>query len=165
MKGAYGGNYFNVLAEPPAEALRRLRPGYRVIDRSRIGDTAWARLAFFIRTPIATRFVVIQYGVNDAGSGYLYARPLKTMVTHVQRAGKTAIVTGPSRGAIKNWDTYHDIARKVAMETGAAFADWGAVEFSQADMGDPIHPGQAYSLRLVRQLVATLDRLAPECMP
>ncbi len=165
MEGGYGGNFVDRLPERPAAALRRIRPAYTIADYSQIGDTALARLGNFLNGPIPMRIVVIQYGVNDAGSSYPYESPLRALVARVKSLGKTPIVTGLSRGAIANRDAYDDIARKVAKDTGTEFADWGAAAFDPAEMADPIHPGQLYSLRLVQQLAAALDRVAPECRP
>lgn len=161
----HGGTVGGRLFEPPAAALERLRPMYRVVDRSSNGDYVLLRLPSFLADQIDTRFVVIEHGINDGGNGFDYREPLRSMVQRVKALGKTPIVTGLSRvrGAPPFRETYDALARQVAQEEGAIFADWGAAPYSDADMADDVHPAQAYSTRLVDKLVRALDAAAPEC--
>ncbi|MFH0134835.1 GDSL-type esterase/lipase family protein [Variovorax sp. VaC1] len=154
------------IKEPPAMGLVRLRPLVTVTDRSVPGDFALKRLPFLLSDPITTRFVVIEHGLNDAGNGFEYEKPLRSMVQRVKALGKVPIVTGLSRvkeGWVDQRDAYDAIASRVAKEEGATFANWGAVPFSPDDMADAVHPAQPYSTRLTEQLARTVDGLAPEC--
>jgi lysophospholipase L1-like esterase len=166
LYGTYGTTPTNRLPEPPAAAIKRLRPAYTVVDRSSPGDFVNLRLPTFRRDVIDTRFVVIEHGMNDAGNRFDYAEPLRSMIRGVKALGKTPIVTGLSRprsGEVSTRDAYDRIARDVAAEEGVIFADWGAVAMNDADLQDALHPGQDYSHRLAEQLVSALDRAAPEC--
>lgn len=162
------GSFFpaSKLAEVPAAALTRMRPMYRVVDKTVPGNSVQMRMSGFLSEQFDTRFVVIQFGINDGGNGFDYREPLRTLVQRVKALGKTPIVTGLShvRGAPAWRDSYDALARQVAEEEGAIFADWGAAAFDPADMADDVHPAQAYSLRLVEQLVRALDKAAPECV-
>ncbi|WP_057607283.1 SGNH/GDSL hydrolase family protein, partial [Variovorax paradoxus] len=163
LHGGYGGNLR--LAEPPAAALKRLRPRYTVDDRSANGETATARAAGFANEKRAARFVVIAHGLNDAALSLPVEAPLRSMIATAVREGRVVIVTGLSRQRIPvpGRDQYDAAIRKVALETGAGFADWGAEEFRAAEMADILHPAGAYSQRLSMRIVQTLDRLAPDC--
>ena len=151
--------------EPPAAMLKRLRPAYTVIDNSESGSTATRRAPAFSTAPLTTHFVVLQHGINDAMSGQPYEPALRRMVAHVQAEGRTPVITGLSRQThtATGRDAADAVARKVAAETGALFADWGAVSFKPAEMADVLHPAPAYSERLVARIVTMLDKAAPEC--
>lgn len=153
------------IAEPPAAAIQRLRPAYRVVDRSVAGDNAQQRMPSMLNESIDTHIVVLEQGLNDAGNALPYEAPLRAMVQRVKALGKKPIVTGISQAkvAVANRDAYDAIARRVATEEGATFADWGAVPVVAADMADDVHPAQAQSTRLVEQLMKALDQVAPEC--
>ena len=163
--GAYGMN--QRLAEPPAAVLKRMRPAYTVIDNSAGGSTASQRAPAFVKMPVETRFVVLEHGLNDGLFGKDLAPALRSMVAHVKAEGATPIVTGLARQPLpaKRRDASDAIARQIALETGALFADWGAVPYEANEMADVLHPGPAYSLRLAERLVAVLDAAAPECIP
>jgi len=130
------------------------------------GDSAYRHVQQFLRFPLSSRIVVLQYGINDAGQGYAYEPALAAMVDHVIAEGRVPLITGLSRvreGAVPRRDAYDAIARHVAQSRQVVFADWGAVPFDPADMADPVHPGPRYAERLTRQLAQALDRVAPEC--
>ena len=162
LHGAFTGGS---LAEVPAAALKRLRPAYRVVDRTQSGNYVNLRLPTFLAEPADTRFVVLQFGLNDGGQGMDYREPLRSMVQRVKAQKLTPMITGLSRvrGAPPWRDAYDELARQVASEEGAIFADWGAAAYADGDMADDLHPAQAYSTRLVEQLVKALDAAAPEC--
>jgi hypothetical protein len=163
LHGSYANN--QRFDEPPAAMLRRLRPAYTVIDNSAPGTTAAQRAPVFSTAPLTTHFVVLQHGINDGQFGQPYEPALRRMVAHVQAEGRTPVITGLSRQThpLLGRDAADDIARRVAGETGALFADWGAVSFKPAEMADVLHPAPAYSERLVARIVSLLDRAAPEC--
>jgi lysophospholipase L1-like esterase len=166
LHGGFGASLTNRIEEPPAAALKRIRPAWKIADYSTPGDSAHKRLPTFVLQPMPARVVVLQYGINDAGNGYRYEPALRGMVDYVQAAGKTSIVTGLSQvkaDRLPLRDGYDAAARRVAQEEGVLFADWGAARFDTADMVDDIHPRQPYSTRLVERLVLALDQVAPEC--
>jgi len=166
LYGGFGASLANRIKEPPAAALKRIRPAWTIADYSVPGDSAHKRLPTFVMQPMPARVVVLQYGINDAGNGYPYEPALRGMVDYTQAAGRTAIVTGLSQvkgGNAPPRDNYNAIARRVASEESVMFADWGAVRFDPADMADDIHPLQPYSTRLVERLALALDAVAPEC--
>lgn len=153
------------IPEPPAAAIERLRPAYVVTDRTQHGGSAHLQLEAFLNDTFDSHVVVIQFGINDAAHGYEYETPLRAMVRRVKATGRVPVVTGLSRiiGRTKSRDEYNEVARKVASEEGAVFADWGEAAFGEWDMQDVVHPAQAYSTRLVERLVQALDVAAPEC--
>ncbi|KAF1069620.1 SGNH/GDSL hydrolase family protein [Variovorax sp.] len=163
LHGGYGGNLR--LAEPPAAALKRLRPRYTIDDRTANGETATTRAASFASEKREARFVVIGHGINDAALSLPVEAPLRSMIATAMREGRVVIVTGLSRQRIPvpGRDKYDAAIRKVAQDTGAGFADWGAEEFRANEMADILHPAGAYSQRLSMRIVQTLDRLAPDC--
>jgi hypothetical protein len=163
LYGAYNNN--QRFDEPPAAMLKRMRPAYTVLDNSVAGSTAAQRAPGFSSTPLTTHFVVLQHGINDGQFGQPYEPALRRMVAHVQAQGRTPVITGLSRQThpAPGRDAADNIARRVAGETGALFADWGAVSFKPAEMADVLHPAPAYSERLVGRIVALLDQAAPEC--
>lgn len=166
LYGGFGSSMSNRIKDPPAIALKRIRPAWTVADHSVPGDSAHKRVPSFVLQPMPARVVVLQYGINDAGNSYPYEPALRAMVDYVQAAGKTAVVTGLSQVKADRMplrDDYNATARRVAGEEGVAFADWGAVRFDPNDMADDIHPLQPYSSRLVERLAQTLDTIAPEC--
>jgi hypothetical protein len=153
------------LPESPAALLRRMRPAYTVTDNSASGSTAFARAPEFAKTPVTTRFVVLEHGINDAQFGKPYEPALRGMVAHVKAAGRIPLITGLSRQPLpsRGRDAHDQTARRVAADTGSLFVDWGAVAFKPREMADVLHPGPAYSARLMARLVAVLDMAAPEC--
>ncbi|MGJ7500102.1 SGNH/GDSL hydrolase family protein [Variovorax sp. ZT5P49] len=155
------------IAEPPAAAIQRMHPAYRVVDRSVAGDNAQMRMPVMVNDAIDTHIVVIEQGINDAGNSLPYEAPLRAMVQRAKALSKLVVVTGISQAAVAvaNRDAYDAIARRVAAEEGVTFADWGAVPVVIADMADDVHPAQAQSTRLVEKLVKALDQVAPECKP
>jgi lysophospholipase L1-like esterase len=170
LHGGYagGGEVVQRLAEPPADAIKRLRPAYDITDFSKNGDAAVGRVNSLVNEIPPGRVVVIEHGVNDAGSiaPADYTLAMRTMLQRVKSLGKVAIVTGLSKGGIQNRDQFNDLARQVASDEGAVFADWGTAEWKAEDMdvAGGAHPLQAYSGRLVSKLVEALDKVSPECV-
>lgn len=165
---ASGGlSMFTTIAEVPAAAIKRLRPAYVVTDKSVIGNSAHARAPVFINESIASRIVVIEFGVNDAGNSYPYEPAMRLLLDRTKALGKLVVVTGlpQQRIPLVNADAYNDIAKRLAGEYGATFADWRSVAIAPADMADDVHPLQKGSTQLVEQLVRALDQAAPECAP
>jgi lysophospholipase L1-like esterase len=164
--GGYGATMGTRLQDPPAVALRRIRPAWVVSDHSVIGDSAHKRSPSFLKERISASVVVLQYGINDVGNNYAYEPALRAMAQHAKVQGKVLVITGLSRvrGSLAERTAQYDAtARRVASETGAVFADWSTVAFDPAHMADDIHPAQPYSSRLNERLAATLDRAVPAC--
>jgi lysophospholipase L1-like esterase len=149
----------------PADIVRAA--GFAVIDRAVAGTTASGRLAEFLQDPLDARFVVIQFGINDASFSQEYEPALRSMLDRLKTLGRTAVVTGISNGTypMPLRPGYNDIARRLAAEYGALFADWDGVAWSAEDVPDQIHPGPAYSKPLSDRLIATLRQAASECHP
>lgn len=164
LHGGYLGDLR--LQEPPAEALRRLRPRYRVIDRSVNGETASARSASFASEARSGRIVVIEHGLNDAMQGLPLEASLRAMVTKARAEGRHVVLTGLSRTLVgADVRLLGDATvRRVARDLAVPFADWGSVPVHPTEMADILHPAQAYSARLVEHLVRVLDTVAPECV-
>jgi lysophospholipase L1-like esterase len=153
------------IAEVPAAGIRRLRPAYVVTDKSVIGNSAHARAPVFINESIASRIVVIEFGVNDAGNSYPYEAAMRLLLDRTKALGKVVVITGlpPQRVPLVNAEAYNDIAKRLAAEYGATFADWRSVVIDPADMSDDVHPLQKGSTLLFEQLVRALDKAVPEC--
>ncbi|SFQ43148.1 SGNH/GDSL hydrolase family protein [Variovorax sp. 770b2] len=166
LRGGYPlNNLPATLPETPAAGVHRMRPAYTVVDNAGDGDFALRKLQSFLNSSLDTRFVVIEYGMNDAGNGLAYEAPLRSMVRRVTAAGRKPIVTGLSHvvDEVPNRDAYDAVARRVAAEEGALFADWDSVPFDKSQMMDGVHPSQPYSTRLAERIVEVLDKAAPEC--
>lgn len=158
----------SILFDGGATLLMRLRPSYAVVDNSVAGSTATQRATAFPRVRLTTRFVVLQRGINDAMRGWQLEYPLRTMVGLAQAEGRTVVVTGLTRQArehpIALRDAHDATMRRIAADTGAAFADWGAVAADPTDIqADGLHPRPPYTARLIARLVEVLDTAAPEC--
>ena len=156
------------MSDPPAAILKRLRPAYTIDDRSTPGESAARRMPALINEQISSRFVVVQFGINDAGAGTAYEPAMRAILERVKALGRTPIVTGISRTnpdapPLANRDAYDAIARRLATEYGVPFANWDAVDLPAALMVDGVHPNVEGTQRLVLALVAALDAVAPEC--
>jgi len=125
-------------------------------------------MASFLNEDLPGEVVVIQWGINDVMQApAYYKQALRAEVQRVNALGKRPVVTGLARIIDPAYVIFRDagdqIAREVAGEEGAAFADWGSVPFNVSEMIDPIHPGPIYQGRLTERLAETLDAVAPEC--
>lgn len=162
------------LAEPPAAALKRLRPAYAVFDYTLSGQSARALSATFNSLTRTAKVVVIESGVIDAWRNDPPIDTVKAMAEYARAEGRIVIITGFSHTlvstrmgitaeGIARRDETNRAMRAMASAAGFGFADFGAAAFDAGSVADLIHPGQAYSLRLVEQLIAALDKAAPEC--
>ncbi|MDA7415332.1 SGNH/GDSL hydrolase family protein [Xenophilus arseniciresistens] len=152
------------LDEPPADALRRLRPRWKVTDHSSNGASATYFSDDFLRSELPERVQLIQYGHNDQILELPYEERMREMIEHAQAKKRSLIITGLSN--VERTDKeigYHAMARRLAQQHHVWFADFGNVEFHDGDTFDGRHPRPAYSLRLVQRIVQTLDQVAPEC--
>jgi len=163
----HGGSYDPTyrLPTPPATALHQARPGWTIDDQSFNGQSAHGQLQTFLNQSLTSRVQVIEWGVNDTLiEGTNYEQDLRAIVARVQSLNKKPLITGLIQApGLTHRDEFDAIARRVASDMGAEFADWGAVQQNGDETLDHLHPNQAYSLRLVDQLAAALDRIAPEC--
>jgi lysophospholipase L1-like esterase len=129
-----------------------------------VGGTAQDALAAFLQDPLAARFIVIEYGTNDANAGSDLEVPVRSMLQWADAKGRTVVLTG----------TPHEVAGEVAVEAnynlwlstlGRAYADWPGVAYAGPSdlMADGVHPADAYQQRLADALSKTIENLAPEC--
>jgi hypothetical protein len=162
------------LAEPPAAALKRLRPAYTVTDHTLSGQSARALSMTFNNATRTAKIVVIESGVIDAWRNDPPVETVKAMAEYARAEGRKVVITGFSRmlvstrmgvteAALDRRDEFNLAMKAMASAMGYGFADFGAAAFDDGSVVDQIHPGQTYSLRLVDQLVAALDRAAPGC--
>jgi hypothetical protein len=164
LHGGYLGN--RRLEEAPAAALRRMRPRYKVVDRSVNGESASARSISFAGETRSGRIVVIAHGLNDAMQNLPLESALRSMIAKARAEGRDVVLTGLSQtlagtGVRARGDA---TIRRVARDLAVPFADWGSVALTHGEMADIHHPSQADSIRLVERLAQVLDTLAPECM-
>lgn len=167
------------LDEPPSDTIQRLRPKYRVDDRTKNGQMAAELAETFVEDERSTRFVVIENGIIDAWRDKPMGEHLRSMAADVREEGRIPILTGLSKYVryddpepgyamtpemVSLRDEYHQQIKQMAAEEGFAFADFGLAPFNGAsDLKDAVHPDKPYSDRLVERLLATLDTIAPEC--
>lgn len=163
------------LAEPPAAALKRLRPAYVVTDNTVSGQSARALSATFNNATRTSKYIVIESGVIDAWRNDPMVDTVKAMAEFARAEGRTVVITGfshtlvaPKLGvteaAVARRDTFNLEMHSMAAAMKFGFADFGAAAFDADSLMDRVHPSQAYSLRLVNQLVTELDKVAPGCM-
>lgn len=164
LHGGYLGN--QRLKEPPAAALRRMRPRYHVIDRTVNGETASVRAGSFENEVRVGRIVVIEHGLNDSLQNLPLEASLRAMILSARAEGRHVVLTGLSQtlGGTEVRARGDATVRKVATDLSIPFADWGSVPLRAGEMADVIHPAQAYSTRLVERLIQVLDSLSPECV-
>jgi GDSL-like Lipase/Acylhydrolase family len=166
--------------ETPAMTLHRVRPGLEVVDKAVAGRALMMLASTFNNDPRSASHVVIENGVIDSWRGVhpqQFAVTLRSMIDFVRAEGRTPVLTGFSRQvftpnmsvdgeALLRRDLYDQWVGQIAEETKVPFADWGSVPFGGAsDLLDGVHPGKAYSDRLVQKLAETLDGVALECTP
>lgn len=151
-----------------ATSIKVARPRYRTEDYTVVGSSAEGRLPVMLATPVSTRVVVIQPGMNDLPftTPDLYAESVDKMVQHVHSGSGVAVVTGVS-GTIGFYDdkrtVFNLLAEQVARKNHAPFAGWPSVPYAVSDLPDGVHPVGGYKSGLVARLVAVLDEVAPEC--
>ncbi|VTU38207.1 hypothetical protein H4CHR_04366 [Variovorax sp. PBS-H4] len=167
----------NGTAETPAMVLRALRPELAVIDKAVAGTSLQQLAARFYNDPRSARVIVIENGVIDSWA-HMTAAEFKSvlggMVDYVRAEGRVPVITGFSHqvaglvlapGALQGREQLNAAAAELAEAKGVHFADWGSVQFDgPADVPDSVHPGRAYSDRLIERLAVTLDAAAG-CRP
>jgi HNH endonuclease len=156
----YFGDSIAALTSP------RLDSSLQVTLKAQIGGTAQANLAAVLQDPMAARFVVYEFGTNDANGGSPLQAPVLAMIQRAESLGRTVVLTGIP----------HEVAGQVQVEAnysfwestlGRVYANWPAVAYAGPSdlMPDGVHPGTQYTQRLADALSATILSLAPECRP
>jgi len=147
----------------------KLGKGLQLQNHATPAHTAGMDLGAFLQDPLVARFVVIEYGTNDANFGSDLYGPLRSMLDWVKAKGRTAVLTGLSNGTVGNAAaraTYNALTVQLAKEYGALFADWPSVQYdSVSDLTDGVHPDADYQQRLADRLTQTIVAVAPECQP
>lgn len=159
---AYWGDSISSQTGPRIDKRLQLTP------HAVVGGTATAARAPFLQDPLTERFIVIQYGINDANFKIALEPALRSMLERVKAIGRTPVLTGISQataGEFGLYMTHNAVVRKLATEYGAIYADWPGVPFSGAAdlMPDGIHPLDGYAQRLADRLSQALLDAAPEC--
>lgn len=162
----------------PEIIINMYRPKWRVVNRTQPGQSLYALSLEIVNLPRDTKFVVLESGVIDSWTGEPVGGRLMDFVNLFHSEGRDVILTGYAHQAVKTgkffWLTQDQIdrnaewnaaAKYVAEQTNSEFAYWGDAPFFGAqDIIDAVHPGQTYSIRLSENLIAAMDRAAPECM-
>ena len=166
----------NGTAETPAMVLHSLRPELTVIDKAVAGTSLRALSERFYNDPRAGRVIVIENGVIDSWQGHPaedFTRLLRGMVDYLRAEGRVPVITGFSHqvpgvlspSSLEHRAELNAAAAALAAELGVGFADWSAVRFDgTGDLLDGVHPGRAYSDRLIERLALTIDAAAG-CRP
>jgi hypothetical protein len=145
------------------------RPAYTVHDHTVSGQSLSTMRASFSAENLP-RIVVLGSGIAEGWSGGSVSKSLTRLVRTIQAKGSIPIITGYSRQLpnasmdetmLAGRDRADREARMVAEGMKVQFADFGAA--GPIEIVDDVHPTEAYSLRLTEQLIAALDRVAPEC--
>lgn len=157
----HGQNGAGLLAETPAQFIKRTRPAYTVKDWAVDGAGIYQQLPFMLPVTFGdARFAVLEWGIADSLAGYTdIATPYRTVIANVQLAHKTPVVTG-----IVSSFNKPDIAaqpKAVAKDLSVYYAGWDAVAITTVD---GLHPDQTSSNVLAGKIIEVLDLLAPECI-
>lgn len=155
----YWGDSISALTAP------RINPEFTVTLHAVVGGTALAAQATLLQDPLAERFQVLEYGMNDADAGEALQAPIASMLARVTAVGATPVLTGLSHATAGNEALRLDFDLWLSQQ-GAAWADWPDVAYAGASdlLPDGIHPDDAYSQRLADALSAKLALLAPDCV-
>lgn len=166
----------NGTAETPAMVLHALRPELAVTDKAVAGTSLQQLAARFYNDPRSAYLVVIENGVIDSWQGLPpedLTALLRGMVEYLRAEGRAPVLTGFSHQvagvltpvSLERRDAADAAVRALATELQVPFADWGAARFDgPSDLQDTVHPGRAYSDRLIERLALVLDAAAG-CRP
>lgn len=155
---AYWGDSISALTGPKMKLVPTLH--------AVVGGTASAALAAFLQDPLTERFIIIEYGTNDANAGVDLTAPVLSMLAWAKARNRVVILTGIP----------HEVTGNLAVEAnyslwqsqqGVPYADWPGVAYAGPSdtMPDGVHPADDYQQRLADRLDATIEKLAPECNP
>lgn len=153
-----GQNPAGALAETPVQAIKRMRSGWSIEDRSRSGTSAAQLAALFPNDPRTARVVVLEHGINDLILGMSPVESVRSVVDFAKAEGRAVVVTGLSQQTRidpTRWQATADGIAQVAKTAGVIYADWPSVTGNTVD---GTHPDQAFSNDLVSQLVRALDK-------
>ncbi|PZQ77972.1 MAG: hypothetical protein DI563_02100 [Variovorax paradoxus] len=153
-----GQNPAGALAETPVQAIKRMRSGWSVEDRSRAGTSAAQLAALFPNDPRTARVVVLEHGINDLILGMSPVESIRSVVDFAKAEGRAVVVTGLSqqtRVDTPRWLAAADGIAQVAKAAAVTYADWPSVTGNTVD---GTHPDQAFSNDLASQLVRALDK-------
>lgn len=158
----YWGDSISALTEPLMDD--RLDISLHAVP----GGTAKAAQETFLQDALAERFIVIQYGMNDANGQVPVEATLRSMLDRVKAKGRTPVLTGISRasaGEVMLRVAYNVQIAGLATEYSALHADWPGLPFNAAAdlMDDGVHPNDGYQQRLADKLSETILAVAPEC--
>lgn len=157
---AYWGDSISAMTAP------RIGKGLQVNVHGVIGGTAQAALPTFLQDPLAERFVVIEYGMNDSNGAAAssFEMSVRSMLDRVKAVGRTPVLTGISNataGEVGVRANLNLLLSKLATDYGAVWANWPAT--SGALTADGVHPTDAYAQALADALTAAIVKTAPEC--
>jgi len=153
-----GANPLGILAETPAQTIKRLRPKYQIDNRAKSGQSAMQAARQFPNENRTARVVVLEHGTNDMILGLPVQQSLASMAEYAKAEGRTVVVTGISSQAHARLGEYQAAVKAIA--AGYVYADWPAVPGKTVD---GTHPDQQMSIALSERLVAALDVAAPDC--
>lgn len=131
----------------------RLSPRLEVKLRSLPGGTAAAAQASFLQDPLESRFIVLEFGTNDANSGSLLEPPLRSMLDRAKVLGRRIVLAGipiQTAGNTAVLANYRLLTGALASEYGTVYADWGAE--AGPLMADGVHPADEYQQLLADKL-------------
>lgn len=141
------------VAETFPATIRRLRPGWTVVDHAIAGSIATVQvLTFKPAEPID----VIEWGLNDYINGpFDITAPLTTMVQETRAAGLQPVLTGVI--GTKPGDAPQQAeARAVATDLQVPYAAWDTLFGGSPD---GTHADQALSIAMAQALIAVIDPL------
>ena len=121
--------------------------GIRGIDYSANGANA----ADASIKPDSSDIVVIRFGVADAYHGTSpadFSKQITRLVGEARALRKLVILSGLPKNAFNNTEALDVVMRERATALGAPFVDVFSLDYSIADLADPLHPGENYSQRI-----------------
>lgn len=160
---AYWGDSISALTGP------KINPDLSVNLHAVVGGTAAAAVPAFLQDSMAERFIVIEYGTNDANSETPLEASYRSMMDWAKAHNRTIVLTGMSHGTAGDMiyhSTYDLVIQNLAKEYGAIYANWPGVAYAGASdlLPDGVHPNDAYQQRLADQLSNVILAAAPECV-
>ena len=133
-------------AVSPAQYIASIA-GVRYFDYSENGANA----ADASIKPDNSDIVVIRFGVADAYHGTLpadFSTQITRLVGEARAMRKLVILSGLPKNAFNNTGALDVVMRERATALGVPFVDVFSLDYSIADLADPLHPGENYSQRI-----------------
>lgn len=150
-----GASAKGTLARTPAAELRRLLPGWTVIDHSISGDSVTLAESRVMNDTRRGSLVVFSWGINDQGQDWDVRAPLGRLVDFVKAEGRKVVITGLSQNANPKTEGTNAAELVVATSKGAAFASWNE---TPVETIDGTHQTQESSDALAGDLAEVLKR-------